>query len=106
MATLYYVDGSGKYLGGFDGAQPPAGSVEVDNPPANALETWDGSKWVVEPSEKDAFVDGQRIDAYNDRGASIDELVVALWERVVEGDSASSDAIEIIRQKVKQDFPK
>lgn len=43
--TKYYVDQDGNYLGGFDGAEPPSGSIEVDNPPEHGLDVWDGEKW-------------------------------------------------------------
>lgn len=35
--TKFYVDDSGIYLGGFDGATPPNGSIEVDSPPISGL---------------------------------------------------------------------
>lgn len=33
--TRFYVDPNGVYLGGFAGVEPPAGSVEIDAPPAH-----------------------------------------------------------------------
>jgi len=44
--TEYFVDKDGLYLGGFDGAKPPKGSVKVDTPPDHGNDTWDGSKWI------------------------------------------------------------
>ncbi len=44
--TKYFVDKDGLYLGGFDGAEPPKGSIEVNSPPAHGNDTWDGSKWI------------------------------------------------------------
>ena len=35
-----------------------------------------------------------------------DELIVALWEKVVEGRPESAEALEIIRQAVKKEIPK
>lgn len=44
--TTYYVDVSGNYLGGFDGADPPAGAIEVPSAPSNALQKWIAGAWV------------------------------------------------------------
>jgi hypothetical protein len=41
--TKFYVDVAGNYLGGFDGAEPPAGAIEVPSPPAHGLDVWNGS---------------------------------------------------------------
>lgn len=49
MVTRYFVDGAGKYVGGFDGAAPPAGSVEVPFAPADARQVWDGAAWSAAP---------------------------------------------------------
>ena len=35
-----------------------------------------------------------------------DDLIVALWEKVVEGRSESADALEVKRQSVKSSIPK
>jgi len=43
--TKYYVDAQGKYLGGFDGANPPANAVEVANPPPHGSCVWNGTIW-------------------------------------------------------------
>ena len=46
--TKYFVDSGGNYLGGFDGAgvKPPIGSVEVQTPPAHALDKYVNGAWV------------------------------------------------------------
>ena len=44
--TKYFVDKQGAYLGGFDGAEPPDGAIEIKEPPQHGLDTWDGAKWV------------------------------------------------------------
>lgn len=47
IETKYFVDSSGIYIGGFCGAEPPEGSIEVPNAPAHAIdEIWNGSDWV------------------------------------------------------------
>lgn len=48
----------------------------------------------------------KRERAYEDRGCTTHALICALWERVVEGRPEESDAIQIIRESVKEDFPK
>lgn len=50
MTTKYYVTSSGSYIGGFDGAAPPSGSIEVPTPPVNASQTWNGSAWSTPPN--------------------------------------------------------
>ena len=43
--------------------------------------------------------------AYNDRGATIDALIVALWESVLLNDNTARDLLESVRQQVKAEFP-
>jgi hypothetical protein len=38
--TKYYVDTDGKYLGGFEGCEPPENSVEVSAAPDHASQAW------------------------------------------------------------------
>lgn len=45
MATQYFVDETGAYLGGFDGATPPAGAIEVPTAPADARDMWVDGAW-------------------------------------------------------------
>lgn len=33
MTAKYYVDQFGNYIGGFDGVEPPIGSIEIPEPP-------------------------------------------------------------------------
>lgn len=49
MSTKFFVDVDGNYLGGFDGAEPPAGAIEVPVPPSDAREIWDGLAWLPLP---------------------------------------------------------
>lgn len=44
--TKFYVNTNGNYIGGFDGAQPPTGSVEVPNSPPHGSDLWNGSAFV------------------------------------------------------------
>ena len=43
--TKFYVDVSGNYLGGFDGAKPPIGSIEVPFPPQDGRMIWNNGAW-------------------------------------------------------------
>lgn len=51
MTTKYFVTSTGAYIGAFDGAEPPAGAVEVPTAPASAFDLWDGEKWLSAPPE-------------------------------------------------------
>lgn len=46
MTTKFYVTKAGAYLGGYDGAEPSEGAIEVADPPDHALQMWDGNKWL------------------------------------------------------------
>lgn len=43
--TKFYVRADGSYIGGFDGAPPPARAIEVPFPPAHAIQKWNGADW-------------------------------------------------------------
>lgn len=43
--TKYFVDHAGNYIGAFDGAEPPDGSVEVPSAPSDARQPWTDSGW-------------------------------------------------------------
>lgn len=47
--TKFYVDAAGNYLGGFDGAEPPSGAIEIPSAPAHGLDKWAAGTWVVTP---------------------------------------------------------
>lgn len=48
----------------------------------------------------------KRERSYVERGCTIDALICALWERVVEGRPGDSEDLQLIRESVKQEFPK
>ena len=87
--------------------------LDQSNPPHYFIE-WSGSD--PQPTEAelqsawDSYVAEQAATQYQrDRQAeypSIDELVVALWEGVVEERMASVTALEADRQAVKTKYPK
>lgn len=47
MTERFYVDSTGRYLGAYDGAEPPAGAIEVESAPVSALMLWDGEGWAM-----------------------------------------------------------
>jgi len=47
--TKYYVDAEGVYVGGFDGADPPEGSIEVPDAPPHGTCKWDNG-WCQPPA--------------------------------------------------------
>ncbi|MBA4797010.1 MAG: hypothetical protein H2043_06380 [Rhizobiales bacterium] len=47
--SKYYVDPNGRYLGGFDGAEPEHSSLEVPYPPDDARQIWEGKAWLAVP---------------------------------------------------------
>lgn len=50
MTTRYFVDGQGAYLGGFEGAEPPPGAVEVQAPPESGSDVWVDGVWHPTPA--------------------------------------------------------
>ena len=65
-------------------------------------DTWTAEYDAAHPSQER---DDRRRIAYVAAGADTDAMIVALWERVVEGRNATSDALEVKRQQVKTDNP-
>lgn len=50
VTAKYFVDASGKYLGGFVGAAPPAGAIEVPTAPVDARQVWSNGAWSAIPA--------------------------------------------------------
>lgn len=48
--TQYFRDVLGNYLGGFDGATPPNGSIEIPAPPESGTDKWNGTAWIASPA--------------------------------------------------------
>ena len=55
---------------------------------------------------KDEQVFRERVDKYNQSGALPQELLIALWEKVVEGRDDKIASLQAAREKVKKDLPK
>lgn len=47
--TNFYIDAQGRYLGGFDGAEPPDGAIEVARPPEHGADIWNNGSWAIVP---------------------------------------------------------
>ena len=53
MTTKHYVTSEGVYIGGFgDGAEPPAGAIEVLTAPDHAAQLWLNGVWLPYVSPK------------------------------------------------------
>jgi len=86
----FYIDSNNNYLGAYEGAQPPIGSIEVPNAPKDARCKWDGSKWldpVIGVKEREQL-DLQKA------GASDHDMIIALWNKVMNNDSTAADALK------------
>lgn len=46
MSVRHYRDHSGAYVGAFSGAEPPPGSIEVPEGPADARQKWNDGEWL------------------------------------------------------------
>lgn len=47
----------------------------------------------------------RRQQAYLEAGVTLETMVAALWEQVVEGRSDAADALQVMREGVQQQFP-
>lgn len=99
--TRFYIDLDGHYLGAFCGCVPKVVHVEIPVPPPSGLMRWTGTEWV-----STLPVDRARKRAYAADGCGADALVVALWEKIVEGRSETADALQTKRLAVKANHPK
>jgi hypothetical protein len=92
--SKFYIDGSNNYIGAFDGAQPPNGSIEVPSAPPHARCKWNpaNSTWnavTLNISEKvGPEVEKQLIN-----------LAFAMCDFAVRGDKT---AITVIDNKLQQ----
>lgn len=82
----YFVDADGAYLGGYDGAAPPFGAVEVPHAPGDALQRWNGQGFDPPPVETPP--------------PSLEEMVHALVEKEL-GNPAPLAAVKLKYQDAK-----
>lgn len=71
--TKYYTAPDGGYIGAFEGADPPEGSIEVPYPPPYAGHSWVNEAWQPQTQAKNAKLQSQ-IEAL-ERKALADGLV-------------------------------
>lgn len=50
--TRFFVDSNGAYLGGFEGLEPPAGAIEVQQAPEDARQIWQDGAWSAAPAAR------------------------------------------------------
>lgn len=55
--------------------------------------------------QEEKYKDDRKFN-YNGEGATIDNLIVALWEKIVENDSTLADELQTKRLAIKAQFPK
>jgi len=84
-------DGSGPYIKEWNSASPQPTEAEIETAHA---------EWQAEHDSQEYARNRQA------EYPSIDELIVALWEGVVEERMASVTALEGLRQAVKDKYPK
>lgn len=64
-----------------------------------------GVPTVVDETHYKTYPDFRR-EAYNKAGLSTEELIIALWEKVVENRPEKADAIQSQRMIIKEQYPK
>ena len=75
--TKYYVDSIGNYLGGFDGAKPPVGAVEVPKQPEHGLDKWINGAWVPNKDRLNAPIKVQIVALETQQHRAIREAVLS-----------------------------
>jgi len=100
--TKYFIDERGNYLGGFDGAEPPVGAVEIPVSPEYGSDILIEGVWTQTDDRKTQVFNETRRTEYEKEGITTDAMIVALWE----GDQDTINAMEAKRQAVKARIPK
>jgi hypothetical protein len=101
--TKYFIDTQGKYIGGFDGAEPPAGSIEVPSPPGHAKQLWDAENKQWLPLVLDYAT--RRLEAYVAAGVTMEAIAEALIEHAG-GKSQKLLQLMQLRDAVRAEIPK
>lgn len=94
--TKYFIDSNNMYVGGFDGAEPPDGSIEVPNPPPHALRY----KFLNGAWEKITDAQTDREEAYLKAGITDQAVVSAVWEFFSESKSDALDELKAKKQAI------
>lgn len=82
--TQYYIDQQGHYLGGFDGAEPPAGAIEVPIAPERASDIWERGAWSAKPVVPESVTRYQGYLALFDAGVT-EEMIEAKLAELLTG---------------------
>lgn len=90
MATKYYRDNAGNYVGAFDGALPPVGSIEVSSPPSHASCTFSNGAWSAFAASREDLIEA----AFRDRGLRSFILLRAFYKKVVNSDNTEILALK------------
>lgn len=61
MTVKYYADTEGRYVGAFEGVDPPEGAVEVPLAPIDARYIWDGEAWKAPPVDLGELKTGLKV---------------------------------------------
>lgn len=93
MATKFYRDSDGNYLGGFDGALPPEGAIEIPEPPPHGACIWNGTEWTFSPELQETIDADQKKDLLEKSGATLEARIQALEDAVYRQDTTKADAI-------------
>lgn len=100
--TKYFISQDGTYIGGFDGSPPPAGSIEVSEPPLHALKY----KYLNGGWEKITDAQADREEAYLKAGITDQAVISAVWEYFSESKSAALDELKAKKEAVDLLIPK
>lgn len=97
--TKFFIDGDGNYLGGFDGADPPAGAKEIEAPPDNAADKWVNGAWEKAAPLPDLLRFNQLFaEAVTDGVFTDDQFLKAQrFQLVLDEDKRNGSLIELIR---------
>jgi len=86
--------------------------------------SYEGLEWFSDPSEKPTLEEIEteckklvkeyekleysrnRIRQYQKNGIDSNKLIIALWEKIVEGNDIPANLIQEIREQIKSDYPK
>jgi len=101
--TKYFINDKGEYLGAFDCDREfhPQGQ-EVENPPENAADIWNGTKWVRNLEQRNAAIKVQRIAAFAELLTGSDGMFI---KAMATGDAADLLAATERRQAIIDSFP-
>jgi hypothetical protein len=65
------------------------------------------AEWSAADAARATYVATEQYkDLRRDAYPSIEEIAVALWEKIIENRPESADALQTIREAVKEDYPK